>query len=164
VRGSAWDKVWLADDFDGFLDVAMRLVDVFQGALLQTPGGGVIFFAGDVIVRSVQELNGAAQAAVPIQAGIDRRVVIDVFSVVDCSFLDLGDGIVNFVDGLLFLLAQLPTIVAIEVSSSVAQVAESMKVSWMFTLGRRFRGGVRGNKKQHGKKGEEQFAEAFHRL
>jgi hypothetical protein len=123
VPGSPEKPAQSANDCDGFFDVAMGLVDVLQSALLQTLGEAIIFFAGDVVVGPVQQFDGAVQAAGPIEVGIDWRVFVDVFSIVDGGFLDCGDGVIDFVDGLLFLLAQLSTIVAIKVSPSVTQIA-----------------------------------------
>jgi hypothetical protein len=44
----------LADDLDGFFDVAMSLVDVLEGASLQTLGEPIVFFLGNIVVRLVQ--------------------------------------------------------------------------------------------------------------
>jgi hypothetical protein len=48
------DSFSLADQVDGFLHVVMSLVDVVQGALLETLSEAVVFFAGDVVVRLVE--------------------------------------------------------------------------------------------------------------
>ena len=122
VRGQA-EKLWLAKNLDGFLDVAVGLVDVLEGALLETLCGGVVFFLRDVVVSFVEQFDGAAQAARPVHASIDRRVIVDIFSVVDGGFLDFGDGVVDFVDGLLFLLAQFPAVGALQMSAGLAQIA-----------------------------------------
>jgi hypothetical protein len=116
-------KTWLAKNLNGFLDVAVGLVDVFEGALLETLCEAVVFFLRDVAVSFVEQFDGAAQAARPVHASVNRRVIVDIFSVVDGGFLDFGDGVVDFVDGLLFLLAQFPAVGALQMSASLAQIA-----------------------------------------
>ena len=44
-------------------DDAVRFVDVAEGAIAQTAHGRIIFFAGDIIVRLVEQFQGAVIAA-----------------------------------------------------------------------------------------------------
>ena len=112
----------LADDFDGFLDVVMCFVDVLQGVLLQSLGEAVVFFLGDVVVGSVHQLERAVKAAGPIHADVDWWMIVDVFSIIDGGSFDFGNGIIDFVDCLFLLLAQLAAVGALQVGAGMAQV------------------------------------------
>jgi hypothetical protein len=114
------EKLGLANDLDGFLDVAVSLVDVLEGALLKTLGESVVFFLRDIVVSFVEQFDRAVQAAGPVHAGIDGRVIVDVFAVIDGGFLDFRDGVVDFVNGFLFLLAQFPAVGALQMSAGFA--------------------------------------------
>jgi len=110
----------LSNDRDGFFDVVMGFVDVHDGARLQALGEAVVLFLGDVAMGFVDEFEGAMKAAAPVHVGVDRRVIVEVFSVVDGGFFDFLDGFVDFVDGFGFLLAEFATVRALEMSSGVA--------------------------------------------
>jgi hypothetical protein len=114
------DELCLADYFDGFLHVVMSLVDVVQGALLEALSEAVVFFAGDVVVRLVEQFGGAAETAAPLEVSVDWRVIVQVLAVFDGGLLDLGDGVIDFVDGFLFLITQFPAVGALQVSSGGA--------------------------------------------
>src|ERR1700687_4954382 len=80
------EKLRLANDLDGFLDVVVGLVDMLEGALLQPLGEGVVFFLGDIIVGFVEQFDRAVQAAGPVHAGIDGGGLVDGLPVIDRDF------------------------------------------------------------------------------
>jgi hypothetical protein len=161
---SGAEKLRLANDFDGFFDVAVGLVDVLEGALLETLREGVVFFPRDIVVCFVEQFDCAVQTTGPVHAGIDGHVIVDVFAVIDGGFLDFGDGVVDFVDGFLFLLAQFAVIGALQMSAGVAQIGERVEISRVFTRSRGLGRDVRGNKQQRGESSKGKFAQDFHRL
>ena len=44
---------------DDVIDDAMRLIDVMNGAIAESADGRIIFFAGDIVVRLVEQFEGA---------------------------------------------------------------------------------------------------------
>jgi hypothetical protein len=57
----------LLDDVNRFLDVVVRLVDVFESALLETLGEGIVFFLGDIAVGFVNEFQCPVETAAPVE-------------------------------------------------------------------------------------------------
>jgi hypothetical protein len=106
---------------DGFFDVVVRLVDMFQGAVLQPLSEAVVFIFGHVMVGLVEQFQGTVETAAPIHMGIDRWMIVQVLVVVDRRSFDLCDGSVNFFDGLDFLLLAFPA-GAFQMSSGVTQI------------------------------------------
>ena len=123
------------ENLDGFLGVVVSTVDVAKSALLEPLGETIVFLTGDVIVSFIEKFDGAVETAGPVEMSVHGRMVVEILAVVDRGFLDLVDGVVNFVDGLLFLVTKLAMVGAIEVSASVAKVSQSVKISWMSSLG-----------------------------
>jgi hypothetical protein len=117
---------------DQMIDDAMRFVDVLQSAIPQTAHGRVIFFPCDVIVSFIQQLQRAVVAAGAVHSGIDRRMIAQVFAVVDGSALDFVDGSVNFCNGVLFFFVHVMSgSQVLQVSARVAQIRERVQVCRM---------------------------------
>jgi hypothetical protein len=154
----------LLDNFDGFLDVMMRLVDVLQSTLLEALGEGIVFFLGDVAVSFVDELECPVQAAAPIKVRVDRWIIVEVLSVIDRGFLDLFNGVVDFVNGFLFLFSQLPAVRALQVSPRLPEIGERVQIGRMLAWRRRLCRVVRGQKQQQCKNREQKLVGAFHRV
>jgi hypothetical protein len=150
---------------DGFLDVAMRFVDVVDGSRLKALRKGVVFFLGNVAVGFVHELESPVETAAPVETCIHGRMILYILSVIDRGFLDFVDGLIDFVDGMLFLVTQFTAVRALQMSASVAEIRQSMKIRWM--LSRRLRlcrsEDDRRNNEQKRGNNEQQFAKAFHR-
>jgi hypothetical protein len=79
-----------------------------KSALLEALGKVVVLFAGDILVRFFEQFLGAVQTAGVVEAGVNRRMVVQTFAVVDRGFLDLVDRVIDGVDGFLFLMAGSP--------------------------------------------------------
>ena len=77
----------------------MRFVDVFQSAQLQTLSEGLVLLFGDVVVGFVHQLQRAVKRPGPIRASVDRRVVVQILSVIDGGLLDFGDRGIDFLYG-----------------------------------------------------------------
>jgi hypothetical protein len=155
----------LLDDVNGFLDVVVRLVDVFESALLETLGEGVVFFLGHIVVGFVDEFESPVETAAPIETCVNRRMIVDVLAVVDGGFLDFVDGLINFVDGMLFLVTQFTAVGTLQMSASVAEIGQCVKIRWM--LSRRLRlcrseNNRRNNEQERGNN-KQQLTKAFHR-
>jgi hypothetical protein len=122
---------------NGFFDVMMGLVDVHDGSRLQALGEGVVLFLSDVTMGFVDQFEGAVKAAGPIHVSVDRRMIVDVLTVVDGSFLDFVDGIVDFVDGQFFVFAELAAVRMLKVRSRMAQILQGVDIGRMlFRSGR----------------------------
>ena len=76
---------------------------MFDSAGLQAFGEAVVFFASDIAVSFVEEFDGLVQTARPVEMGVDREVVVDIFSIFDRGFLDFKDSSVDFFNGFAFL-------------------------------------------------------------
>jgi len=105
-----------------FLDVVVRLVDVFKCALLEALGEGIVFFLGNVIVGLVHEFERTVETAAPVEASVNREMIVEILAVVDGSFLDFVDGFIDFVYGLLFLITQFPAIRALKMGACVTEI------------------------------------------
>ena len=86
-----------------------RFIDMHKRPLLQALGKTVVLVLRDIAVRLVYQFEGPPQTAGPVHVRIDRRMIVQVLAVIDCGLLDFIDGVVDFVNGFLFLLAELPT-------------------------------------------------------
>jgi len=127
----------MLDDGDSFFDVMMSLVDVKQSAMLQAARAGTIFFFGNVTVSLVEKLESLVKTTVPGHVCIDGYVIVDIFVVINGSLLDFVDGVVDFVNGVLFLSAKSSTIgTLLEVSASIAQIGKRVKIRGMLLGGR----------------------------
>jgi hypothetical protein len=117
---------------DQVIDDAVGLVDVMDGAIAQSADAGIIFFAGNVVVRLVEELEGAVKAASAVHAGVDRRMVFQVLAVINRGMLDFADGLIDFFDGVLFFAVHMfGRRELAQVSAGVTQVGEGMQVGRM---------------------------------
>jgi hypothetical protein len=133
-RGAFWKLLELhfgLHNLDGFLDMMMSLVDVLHGTLLEALSEAVIFFAGDVVVGFVNQLNGAMETAGPIHLGIHGGMVVEILAVVDGCLLDFADSLVDFVNGLLFLLPELAMVGALEMGAGMTEIGQGVKISRM---------------------------------
>jgi len=123
VAGSLHDQV---------IDNAVRFVDMAEGAIAQTAYGRIIFFAGDIIVRLVEQFQGAVIAASVSHVRIDRRMVIQILAIINRSALDLSDGSIDLGDGVILLsIHPAGPCPALQMSASVAQVGERVQVCRM---------------------------------
>jgi hypothetical protein len=117
---------------DQVIDNAVGFVDVVDGAVAQSADGRIIFLAGDVVMRLVEQLRSAVKAAGAIHVRIDGRMVIQVFAVIDGSLLDFPNGFVDFLNGmLLFVVHVLGRRELAQVGASVPQVGESVQIGGM---------------------------------
>jgi hypothetical protein len=134
---------------DQMVDDAVGFVDVVDGAIAQAPDGRIIFLAGNVVMRLVEQFEGAVKAAGAIHVRIDGRMVVQILAVVDGGALDFVDRFVDFLNGvLLFVVHMLGRRQLAEVSARVPQVSESVQVGGMpsrFVSERQ--GGANGNNK-----------------
>src|SRR5271163_1933269 len=81
-------------------------MQVLQDTLLEALGIRVVLFFAAIRDRAIDEFLGFVQPAGPIEVRIDRRMVGDVLAVINRGRFDFFDGIVDFVDGGLFLLVE----------------------------------------------------------
>jgi hypothetical protein len=117
---------------DQAIDDVVRFVDVAEGAIAQTTYRGIIFFAGDIVVRLVEQLQGAVIAASAVYVRIDRRMVIQILAIVNRSVLDLSDGFVDLFDGVIFFsIHAAGPCSTLQMSARVAQVGEGVQVGRM---------------------------------
>jgi hypothetical protein len=89
---------------DDVIDDAMRFIDVMNGAIAQTADGRIVFFAGNIVVRFVEQFQGTVKAAFAVHVGIDRRMVIQILAIIDGGVLDLTNGFVDLLNGVLFFI------------------------------------------------------------
>jgi hypothetical protein len=150
-------------DLNRFLDVVVRLVDVFKCALLEALGEGIVFFLGNVVVSFVHEFKRTVETAAPVEASINRKMIVDIFAVVDGSFLDFVDGFIDFVYSLLFLITQFSAIRTLQMGACMTEIRQSVKISGMLSRRLRLCRNERRNEEQESEKNEHQFVRAFHR-
>jgi hypothetical protein len=135
---------------DQVIDDAVRFVDVMEGAIPQTAHGRVIFLASDIIVSFIEQLKRAVKAAGAIHSSIDRRMVVQILAIVNRSLLNLANGSVDLVDGVLFFFVHvMGRSQILQVGACVPQVGKCMQVSRMpsWFVGKA-QGGAESNKKR----------------
>jgi hypothetical protein len=150
------------DYADALVHFVNGLVDVPKSALLEALGEVVVLFAGDILVRFFEQFLGAVQAAGVVEAGVNRRMLIQIFAVVDRRFLDFVDGVIDGVDGFLFLMAKFATVVRFEMGASRTEIAERMQVRRVPALSRHT---TRAESKKQGEKqhGNNESGDGLHR-
>ena len=117
---------------DQVLDDVVRFVDVAESAIAQTAHGWIVFFAGDIIVRLVEQFQSTVIAAAVSHVCIDRRMVIQILAIVNGSVLDFSDGFVDLGDGVVFFpIHAAGRSQAFQMSARMAQVGERVQVCRM---------------------------------
>lgn len=147
---------------NGLFDVLVRLVDVLKSALLKALGEGIVFFLGDIVVGFVDEFEGTVETAAPVEASVNRRMIVQVLAVVDGGLLDFVDGFIDFVNGFLFLVTQFAAIGTLEMGARVTEVRQSVKICRMVSRRLRLCGNGRSHEEQERRNNEHRFAKAFH--
>jgi len=117
---------------DQVIDDAVRFVDVVKSAIAQTTYCRIIFFVCDIVVRFVEQLQRAVIAAGPVHVRIDRRMIVQVLAIVNSSILDLSNGFVDLVNGmLLFFVHVMSRSQVLQVSARMTQIGECVQVCRM---------------------------------
>ena len=117
---------------DQVIDDVVRFVDVMEGAIPQTPDGGVIFLASDIIVSFIQQLKRAMIAAGAIHMSIDRRMVVQILAIVNRGLLNLANGFVDLVHGVPFFFVHvMGRSQILQVGARMPQVGKCMQVCRM---------------------------------
>lgn len=152
-HASKFSAVLVVSLLDQVFDDAVRFVDVVDCAIAQAAHRRIVFFAGDIIVRLVEQFQGTVIAASASHVRIDRRMVVQTLAIVNRSVLDLFDGFVDLGDGVIFfsIHAAGPGS-ALEMSAGVAQVGERVQVGRMPSrfIGEGQRGADSNNKQEYG--------------
>jgi hypothetical protein len=134
---------------DQVIDDAVGFVDVVDGAIAETADTGIIFFAGNIVVRLVEQFEGAVEAAAAVHAGVDRRMIFQILAVINRGTLDFANGFIDFFDGVLFFAVHMfGRCHLAQMSAGVAQVGEGVQVGRMASgFVREGQSGAHGDKK-----------------
>jgi hypothetical protein len=109
-------------------------VDVVDSSITQPICEPIIFFAGDVVVRLVEQFESLVIPSSPVEVRIHAHVVLDIFPVVNGSLLDLVNRSINGFDGVLFFLVHVfRRSHMLKVSARIAQVRQRMQICGMTT-------------------------------
>jgi hypothetical protein len=136
---------------DEMIDDAVGFVDAMKAAIPKAAHGRVIFFAGNVIVSFVEQLHCAVKAAGSVHSRIDRRMIVQIFAVIDRGPLDFLDSFVDFVDCVFFFLVHvLSRGKVFQMSAGMPQVGQGMEIRRMSTrFAGETQGGADGKKKNN---------------
>jgi hypothetical protein len=114
------------------IDDVVGFVDVHNSAIPQAAHRGIVFFVGDVVVRFIQQFEGAMESAGAIHSGINRRMLVQVLAIPNRSSLDFIDSPVDFLNGVaLFFVHVITRSRVFQVRASVPQVSECVQISRM---------------------------------
>lgn len=154
----------MAGVFHGVAREMARGVEVAEDARLKTSRGWIVFLSRAVAVSFVQQVERLVEAIGPAEAGVDRRMVVEVLAVVDRGVLDFVDRGVDFVDGVILIAFGAVVARAFQIRASQAKVRERVHVKRMF--GRRRRHGLRASDSdsddKHGDQDEQRVCAKFH--
>src|SRR5271169_6090720 len=73
-------------------------VNVIEGAVAESTGRGYVFGTGEVVMRLAEQSFRIVETICAGQVCIDRRMVAQIFAVIDGSTLDLADSSVDLLD------------------------------------------------------------------
>jgi hypothetical protein len=119
---------------DQVIDDAMGFVDMMEGAIAQAADGRIIFFAGDIVVGLVEQFQRTVEAASAVHVGVDRRMVVQVLAVINRGMLDLPDGLIDLVDGVLFFAVHMFGVRQLtQMGARMSQIGQRMQVGRMFS-------------------------------
>jgi hypothetical protein len=121
-------------DADALVDFVNGAINVAESALLQALRERVVFLVSDILMGFFEELLGAMETASVVETGVDRRMIVQIFAIVDGGFLNFVDGIIDGANGFFFFVTELAAIVTFEMGSSGAKIAEGVKISRMLAL------------------------------
>lgn len=128
-RGTVFLPVILHDQV---VDEAVGFVDMVEGAIAQPSDRRIIFFAGNIVVRFVEQFLSPVKAASAVHVGVDRRMVVKVLTVINRGMLDFPNRFIDLVDGVLLFPVHVPSGRQLaEVSARMPQVGERMQVGRM---------------------------------
>lgn len=68
---------------NSFLDVLVGLIDMLESALLEALGERIVFFLSDIVVGFVNEFERAVETAAPIEASVNRRMIVQILAVIE---------------------------------------------------------------------------------
>jgi hypothetical protein len=148
---------------NGFLDVLVGLVDVLEGVLLEALRRGIVFFLSYVVVGLVDEFQRPVEAAAPVEASVNRGMIVQILAVIDGGLFDFVDGFIDFVNSFLLLFTQFAAIGALKMGACVAEIRQSVKIRGMLSRWLRLCREERRDEEQKRKNNEHQLVEAFHR-
>jgi hypothetical protein len=118
--------------FDQAYDDVARYIDVHESATTQSMGKVAVFSCRDVVACGIEQFERPVIAAPVPKVWIDRRMVVQIFTIVNRSLFDLCDGSIDLGYGVLFFPVD-PTggSHVFQMSTRVAQVGEGVQVCRM---------------------------------
>lgn len=110
--------------------------DVVHGAVFEAGGKTVVVVAVEVVPGGIAGFAGAVKAVSGSDAGVDGRVVVEVFAVGDGGFADFAHGLVDFSDGVgRFLINHAVGGGSVKEGAHHAEVLEGVEVGGMVAGG-----------------------------
>jgi hypothetical protein len=114
------------------IDDAVCFIDVLERAISQPAYGWIIFFAGDIVVRLVQQLQSAMKAPSAIHVGIHGRMIAQILTIINRSPFNFVNGSVDLGDGVLFFFVHvIGGGRVLQMSARMAKVGERVQVGRM---------------------------------
>jgi hypothetical protein len=154
----------LLDQVNGFLDLVMGLINVLDGAHLESLSELVVFFLGNIVMGFVEQFQRTMQASAPIHFGVNGRMIVQILAIVDGGFFDFVDGFIDIVDGFSLLFLEFTAIGTLEMSARVPEIRECMQIRRMLARRRRHCGAVARDKKKQCGGRKKKLKDAFHNV
>jgi hypothetical protein len=88
------------------------------------------------------------EAAAPVEASVNRGMIVQILAVIDGGLFDFVDGFIDFVNGFLFLFTQFAAIGALQMGARVAEIRQSVQIRGMLSRWLRLCGEERRNEEQ----------------
>ena len=99
--------------------------------ILQTDCLGQVFCVRKIDVSGVKQVKCLMPAPAWRECRVDRRVIIEVFAIIDGSYFDLMDGVIDFVDDMMDIGPLVWVMYLVHVGASQTQIRKNMQVRRM---------------------------------
>jgi hypothetical protein len=113
------------------LDGLVRFVDVLDGLVAKTACGLVMLTVCHIAMRISDSLQGAVKPTRNGQLGLNRRMHIQIFPILDSGIFDHSNGFVDFVEGPVLVMFHDIRRVLFQQSAGVTQVGQCVQISRM---------------------------------
>src|SRR5580693_8664333 len=121
----------MVHDRDGLIHMMMRLVKMLQNPRLKSLRGRIVFFLAAITNRSVENFARLVQSPGPRPVRIHRFMIFQTLSVVNGSYFQLVDRLIDVMNRVSLLRAKLAAVRTLQKRPRESQIRKRMQVMRM---------------------------------